>query len=300
MSIKPFEENKINTRTIIVSTNLTIPIQEIFNRIECVPYTIVKKKRGRRPPNTVYVDPNQHLKFGDVICCKSDKAGTGIKGTLLRKKKKTSRATKAFKNAIAIDIFLDKIVNFKVAGNGTFQLTGCKGYHHAKACVVYIWKILREITPELAPMSALFIPASKNIVLDLGFKLDRIKFSNFINDNTNYRAIFTNELGYAGVKVKIECELPIEKSMIRKIEYNDELEEWGETQYVPYTEYLARKPDKEREKIIKKRNFTTFMVFHSGEIIMCARSTYFSAEHYYNFFKVAHENRKEFEEVLDD
>ena len=115
-----FKDIPISTRTIIVSTNTNINIENLYENLPITPYTVVRKKRGRKKKDVIE-DINNSVPSGSIISVKyQDK----LRGVELKPKKKQ---TKYFRNAVTIIMSMDnKFINLKVSTNGKFQVTGCK------------------------------------------------------------------------------------------------------------------------------------------------------------------------------
>jgi len=74
--------------------------------------------------------------------------------------------------------------------------------------------------------------------------------------------------------------------------------EWKTVDKVPYQVYLDKLKPKERQKKIDKDRYNTFLVFHSGKVIMSSMCADFSRETYYEFIKIIEENNDLFIEKL--
>ena len=68
---------------------------------------------------------------------------------------------------------------------------------------------------------------------------------------------------------------------------------------VTYREYLDLLPEKEQTKKLKKKRHTTFLIFHSGKIIVSGLSDDFCRPVYYKFLELIRECYDEIEERLD-
>ena len=112
--MKKFEEIPISTRTIIVSTNIEINIEEMYKNLPITSYKVIEKRRGRKKKN--YVEHIQNnVEDGSII---SVKYQGNIRGVELKKRKKSS---KYFRNAVTIIISVNnKLINLKISiNNGT-------------------------------------------------------------------------------------------------------------------------------------------------------------------------------------
>ena len=291
-----FEDIQVSTKTFIVMTNLTLDIKKLFDFLPITEYIIIPKKRGRKK-KTITSDPNKNIKNGSIITL--DMANE-IRGVCLKKKKKKKNY---FRNSITVVMVLsDKKINFKISRNGKFQMTGCKKDTHAEDCVKYIWEYIKDsediyTLPEGENFKALFIPAMRNIDFSLGFILDREKLDKYFNTNTDYHSLLETSIGYTGVNIKIPVEKPISTLQIKQLSYKGD--KWLKPKYVSYETYLDTLKPKEKQKKIDKERYNTFLVFHSGKVIMSSMCEDFAKDTYYEFLDIIKNNFKKFEEKLN-
>ena len=106
-----FENIQVSSKTVIAKTNATYDIQRLFENLPVVPYTVIKKKRGRKK-NIFKPDPNEHIQSGSLITLKYFEH---MRGVDLKPKKKSG---KYFRNALSIVMKVKKkLVNFKLSKN---------------------------------------------------------------------------------------------------------------------------------------------------------------------------------------
>jgi TATA-box binding protein (TBP) (component of TFIID and TFIIIB) len=294
---KDFDDIKVSTKTIIMITNIILNIDELFDNLPIVHYEITPKKRGRKKKSEI--TPIENLEPGSIITMKYKNK---IKGVDL-KQKKTELKSKSFRNSLTMVMMLkDKKINFKISSNGKFQIVGCKTWKHGLEVIEYLWEMIRNNTKmySLQPntdLTALFIPAMRNIDFSTGFKIDREKLDHHIKDKTNYTSILETSFGYTGVNIKI----PIKKSVkefdqINMVRFVNE--KWTEPELVDYKDYINALPLKESKKIIEKKRFTTFLVFHSGKCIMSSINKSLMKDTYYEFVDLMRKCRNIIEEKL--
>lgn len=291
-----FEDIKVSTRTYTSSTNLIINIQKLYNLIEVVPYKVVPKKRGRKKKNEQIV-VNNDVDFGSILTVKCEGK---YKGVLLNPKK-TVKIKKWFRNSITIVILFDKIINFKICKNGTFQMTGCKNVEHAKLCVKHIWEFIKdkpnvyEFKNNDSNLSTLFIPSMRNIDFSLNFLVDREKLNSYISNQEEFHCLLETSFGYTGVNIKIPIHKPITDMRIKKLIYNNE--EWIEID-TTYEEYISLLTPKERDNKLNSTRYNTFLVFHSGKVIMSGLNSYFMEDTYYYFTDMINKCYEKIQEKL--
>jgi TATA-box binding protein (TBP) (component of TFIID and TFIIIB) len=66
-----------------------------------------------------------------------------------------------------------------------------------------------------------------------------------------------------------------------------------------YTEYLEKLSEKERNKKLNKDRFNTFLVFHSGRVIISGLTAQYMKNAYYYFLDIIRACKDEIEEKLD-
>lgn len=302
-----FDEIAVSTKTFIVMTNLTIDIKKLFEFLPITEYIVVPKRRGRKKKNPV-ADPNKNIENGSIITLD---LANDIRGVVLKKKKKGKSTKNYFRNSVTVVMVMGgKKINFKISRNGKFQMTGCKFDEHAENCVKQVWEYIKD-TPQgeiyelprvgktlLHPFRATFIPAMRNIDFSLGFLLDREKLDEYFNNETEYYSLLETSIGYTGVNIKIPSTIPITDLNIKQLVYKKG--KWLEPRMVKYQYYLDTLSLKEQQKKLDKKRFNTFLVFHSGKVIMSSMCADFARDTYYEFLRIIRENQDLFEERLDD
>ena len=293
-----FEDIQVSTKTFIVMTNAHFNIKKLFDFLPVTKYIIVPKKRGRKKKN-IPVDYNKNIPDGSII---SIDLANNVKGVSLKKKKKKEvKSTDYFRNSVTIVMIIEnKKINFKISNNGKFQMTGVKKDSHAEQCIKTIWKYIEKtdiykLTDD-KPFNAIFIPAMRNIDFSLGFNLDREKIDDFFNNSTDYYSLLETSIGYTGVNIKIPVKKDIKELKIKKIKFLNN--NWDLSETILYKDYLNLLPLKESQKKLDKDRFNTFLVFHSGKVIMSSMCEEFAKDTYYEFVDIVKNNHKLFREKL--
>jgi len=295
-----FDDIAVSTKTLICKTNLNLDIEKVAQILPTTDYVVVPKRRGRKKKGIV-VDPNKDVPYGSIITIDHMRC---IRGVDTKPKKKKKKVVKWFRNSFTVVIQLDKLINFKVYRNGTFQMTGCKTDYHAEMCVRYIWGHLRQ-HPDLFSyewgnaLVTYFVPAMRNIDFDLGFLVDREKLDMYMATQTDFHCLLETSFGYTGVNIRIPLEVPITDLQIKKVELLDEEEVWNDGKMVGYQEYLDLLPAKEQNTKLNRDRHTTLLCFHSGRCILSGISASLSRPVYYNFIKVIRQAFDHIEERLD-
>ena len=331
-----FDSIKVSTKTFIVITNLILNIENLFNFLPITEYILVPKRRGRKKKNEP-VDPNKDIPCGSIITLEYQNRIRGV--DLKKKKKKNKDVKKRgnyFRNSVTVVMIMeDKKINYKVSRNGKFQMTGCKENEQAEKCVKWFWDYIKDtkdiytFTEEEEDeeeedkeeedeeeedeeeeenkseenkkkninLKAIFIPAMRNIDFSLNFFIDREKLDKYFNTYTEYTSLLETSFGYTGVNIKIPILKPITDLKLKQMRYVDN--KWINNEYASYSDYLKMLPNKDADKKLKKQRYNTFLVFHSGKIIMSGMESSFMRDVYYEFLDIIRECHHIIEERLE-
>jgi TATA-box binding protein (TBP) (component of TFIID and TFIIIB) len=300
LSFPEFDDIKVSTNTFIAMTNLNIDLKQIFEFLPITNYIVIPKKRGRKK-KIDQTDPNINIKSGSIITMKYE---NNIKGVDLKEKKTQNKKKniKWFRNSFTVVILIDnKPVNFKICKNGMFQITGCKFETHAQECIKYIWNYIKDEKDIYTfsrgeQLETLFIPAMRNIDFSIGFFVDREKLAKYMSTQTEFHSLLETSFGYTGVNIKIPIEKNILSMNIKRMKYNEG--KW-DIEIISYDEYLKFLSEKERNKKLTKYRYNTFLVFHSGKVIMSGSCADFMKDSYYYFLEIIKKSYPVIEECLD-
>lgn len=270
-----FEKIKISTKTIIAVSNLVLDISKIYEKI----------------PVFENVDPNS-------IHVKTIYYGNNQKG----KVEETKKRKKSFRNAVNIIVNLNeyKQINFKLSKNGKFQLTGCKSDEQAIQVVQFfieeLFKYCRDaiILNYDHKITVYFQTVMTNIDFSIGFYINRLKLDELMNSETKFHSLLETSCGYTGVNVKFPLH-----------------HEWWNIKVPKMTCYYLNqfKWDLEYEKLIDlnpnicdkiKKKYNTFLVFHSGNIIMSGMCNETMKPDFDIFVKMLLDWKNDIEEKLND
>ena len=137
----------------------------------------------------------------------------------------------------------------------------------------------------------------RNIDFSLNFLVDREKLDKYFNTYTEYTSLLETSFGYTGVNIKIPIVKPITNLNLKQMRYVDN--KWINNEYAPYSDYLKMLPEKDVIKKIKKQRYNTFLIFHSGKIIMSGIEASFIRDVYYEFLDIIRECHHIIEERLE-
>lgn len=181
-------------------------------------------------------------------------------------------------------------------------MTGCKNHEHAELCVKFIWQYIHEYNDIYSftrdeCLEALFIPSMRNIDFSLGFLVDREKLNQYMCSEKEFHCLLETSFGYTGVNIKVPLANDISTMKIKKLR-NSKNNEWIDT-WTTYQEYLDILPAKDRETKLKDDRYNTFLVFHSGKVIMSGLTVDFMRDVYYYFLNIIRGAYEKIEERLE-
>ena len=250
------------------------------------------------------------------------------------KKPQEQSEKKPFRNCMTVVMKVrDKKLTFKLPSHGGVQICGCKTQEHADLCIKYMWKHIHNINktdktivvtlekyprfttskPDLNeilkkqseksdndeeislyeyPPKILLKTVMINKDFKLGFTLDREKLNIFINKYTECKSLLETSVN-TSVIVKIPS---IQSNRPSLLEYVLTNNKWIK-QYMVYSDYVKQLNNNEAKKEMKKR-FHSFLMFHSGAIILS--SPYLSEMElvYNSFIGYIRRNKEQVEEKL--
>lgn len=262
-----------------------------------------KKQRGRRKKeseevieekrklSSLLIQPDE----GDIVGLYFQNKQRGLPQYLKYNKK-------YFRNALNIIMILgnNKKVNFKLSKNGKIQMTGCKEDEDAKKCLMLFFRKLEEqcsdyITYDRSKgMEIYYYTVMTNIDFNTGFKINRQKLNVMINESTEFNSLLETSFGYTGVNIKIPMQLE-DDIIIDKLLFEDG--EWVHER-LPFFRFLDGVEESFRKQELLKKRYNTFLVFHSGNIIMSGMCLDKMVDLQKSFYKLLQTNREKIEELL--
>lgn len=246
-----YDEIKVSTKTVIAVSNVMIDIEGVY----------------RHFPLDASMDDMTE------IAVKTMYYGTDRRGVALPEKRKKK---KSFRNAInvicSVDPLSAKTINFKLSKNGKFQMTGCKSEEQAsKVVAFFLTRLLMHCQEYISvnknqSIMVFFQTVMTNIDFSIGFKINRQKLDEYMNKYTDHHSLLETSCGYTGVNIKYQLntkwwDIPVPVMSCEDIGSSSGLE-WNQ-KMVPLSQ-LMEIPLEKRQK----KKYNTFLVFHSGNIIM--------------------------------
>jgi TATA-box binding protein (TBP) (component of TFIID and TFIIIB) len=307
-------EIKISTKTIIGVSNVECDIDNIYShlhvremneedreKILCL--ISFKKQRGRRKKesdeivqkkkelSTLLIQPDE----GDIVGIYFQNKQRGLPQFLKYNKK-------YFRNALNIIMVLsnNKKINFKLSKNGKIQMTGCKDDNDAKRCLeIFFQKLESECSDFIKydrdkGIEIYYYTVMTNIDFNTGFKINRQKLNVMINESTEFNSLLETSFGYTGVNIKIPMTLGKDVIIDRIHLVNGT---WHH-ENISFMKFLDGVDETFRNQELMKKRYNTFLVFHSGNIIMSGMRLDKMLDLQQSFYNLLQQNRHKIEELL--
>ncbi len=336
LSIPKFDDISVSTKTVIADTNLRLDIVSLFDHLPITPYALPVKRRGRKK-QVSDPDPNAGIINGGIVTIKYELRVRGVvlkpsKGyfrnvltvVVVNYLTETDRAKFGAPY---------KLINVKLAENGKLQITGAKSEGQAAECVKHLWGHIEASDHyhmagklvEVGGESGLRwesrpIPGERpRVVLNTamtnidfalqekvsiggeetlrGFNLCRSRVDEYINLHTPYRSLLDLRHEYTGVNVKFPVDMRDTDFPLCTLELGDE--GWVSGSML-YSEYLGTLDCASAARLHKKNEsrFNTFLVFHSGKVIMSGMNEHFMRADFEAFVDIIRKNKEELRERL--
>jgi TATA-box binding protein (TBP) (component of TFIID and TFIIIB) len=193
-----------------------------------------------------------------------------------------------------------KKINFKLSKNGKLQLTGCKNdaqpqlvvqkfiddiIDHCRDCI--------ELHQGQETIRIFFQTVMTNIDFSLGFCVDRQKLDFYINKDTPFHSLLETSFGYTGVNIKFPMDEPWWKCPVVVITRSLN----SGTQWSSYCQPLDSLTAIS-SALQNKKKYNTFLVFHSGSVIMSGMQPSTMKTHFDLFISVIKTWRPNIEEKI--
>lgn len=288
-----FKDIDISTKTIITHTNISFNLEKLFDILPITDYIVIPKRRGRKKKDH-NENVNKDIASGSIVSMSFNGRLRGVDV------KSRGSGQTYFRNAIAVVIIIDdKQFNFKITANGKFQMTGCKDENRAIKCMKYVWDYISPYTDIYTINSdkkpyAIFFVVMTNKDFVLPFNINREALDKFVSEDTDFISLLETSFGYTGVNIKFPLIDKIDID-IRKIELVDGT--W-EQSFIHYNDLFEIMSKEDKKKESNKERYNTFLVFHSGKVIMSGLHVKHMAPYYAKFIKMIKFCEKDIKEVL--
>lgn len=262
----------ISTRTIIADVNIEFDIENIYKNVPLhVPL--------HNYPCTIVAMYNQDCKKGDL--------------TVLQK-----HGSKSFRNAINVIFRIsDQLINIKVSRHGNFQITGAKNEENCYTVVLYFIDLCKEYFPQImkdivvSKLQVFFTTVMTNVVFNSNFKIDKRKLNHLIQNHPKFYNLYETNFGYTGMNIKLPLQENWQSFSLPMFTF--EQTGWKRNK-ISYQLYLQQRGRIKREK----KKFNTFLIFHSGKIIMSGMHEESMKDDFLFFSTFLKDNQNVIEEII--
>ena len=268
------EDTELSTRTIISDVNVELDIESIFSKI---PLHVTLPSF---PCHIVAMYYKNNTK-GDLSVLQNTNGGS-------------------FRNAVNIIFRIqEQLLNVKVSRHGNFQITGCKFKANCYQVICYFIQLCQQYTPDVfleqhgESITIYFSTVMTNRVFDTQFTIDKEKLNRIIQKSDLFYNLYETNFGYTGMNIKLAVPENQIQSKIPVFTWNTSNLKWDRHE-ISYQSYQNRKQKPKKSK----PKFNTFLIFHSGKIIMSGMCEENMKKDYQFFRKFLNDHRSDIEEVI--
>ncbi len=292
-----FDSIQISTRTEIVISNLVIDLHKLHKNLPIFELEIPRYLKNKKEIIRYISNYPQQIPYGSIITSELE---NNVRGFKIKKRKQWDEETKSthFRNAIALVMYLDKLINIKIPKKGKIQITGCGKESHVYECLKQLWNYLSptdiySLDKDSGYNYLHFIirTVMTNKDFNLGFKIDRENLDKYINTHTRFHSLLETSVGYTGVNIKAPYEHS--NTAINTLSFRNG--NWEENT-ITYFKYLEVLDAKDRKKELNKKKKNTFLTFYSGSCIMSGMNTQYMHDTFYEFINIIKNARSVIEE----
>lgn len=206
------------------------------------------------------------------------------------KKKKLS----SFRNAVNIIIKDEQnnLFNIKLSDKGNFQISGAKHLDRTYQAIQYLIELILHCCPNAIidtssgePIEISFTTVMTNFIYDSGFKIDKEKLNQLMIDDKShdFYNLFETSFGYTGLNLKLAMNPNDYDIKIPVFQWSDH--KWSQK-------------EKKYSALGKENKFNSFLVFHSGKIIISGMNETTMNDAYVTFSDYIEKNRPIIQECI--
>lgn len=294
MDSKKFKDLKVSTMTVVTYCNVSFDLRKIFENLPITEVVVPLTKKKKHPDIKKLTAP-----YGSII---SLRIGNEFRGIQTRVRKSSDRTSASFflNQVTAIVSVGDKNLNTMIFNN-KMKIVGNKNGKQAMRAVMVLWNAISAILNSYTmidehPPRFVFDTVMTNVDFKLGFKIDRKKLNNLMNEKQNRNVVHLSRFETTentNVNIKMFAKKP------KNFKYA--CVEMAENHAKPKITRIAINPyidPKAEEK--KKDKFTTFLVFRSSKVIQSGRYMDCMEKSYNHFIDLMNQNRTRIEERIRD
>ena len=291
---KQFKDLKVSTMTVVTYCNVHFNLRTVFENLpilEKVDVPLTKKKK--QPDLKKLVVP-----LGSIVSLRIGNEFRGIQ-TKVKKAPRKEGSSYFLNQVTAIVSVGDKNLNTMIFNN-KMKIVGNKNTRQAMQAVFILWKRIEKIPNSYSmidehPPRFVFDTVMTNVDFKLGFKIDRKKLNNLMNNDTNTDMIHLSRFETTentNVNIKMMSTRPEGfKYVCIELAPNSK----------PKTLRFEDNPYMDKKSAAKKKaKYTTFLVFRSSKVIESGRYTECMRDSYDYFIDLVMRNREMIEEKITD
>lgn len=327
--VPDFDSIQTSTNTVVVISNVCVDLDKFYHNIPVTEEIYDFKKRNSKHQKDESIPNQTTIPCGSIISVQRKMDQTvQYRGNMLKK----TEGQRSFLNCVTIVMLVepDKLVNIKVCRKGKFHITGAKCESHYVNPMLWLYLQMTKNSSENSSICTIppnenphfvFNVVMRNYKFDIGFAIDREKLDSFINQETSFVSAFEVFIN-PSVNIKIPADLLYDDKMrkvtifdckvqgkidnqnnkiqsmqsMQSLNYNNEWNIEYEKGYIKYGEYLENLPIKERQRVLKKKRYHTFLCFSEGSCILSSKGSQMPSV-YRQFLDLIYENREKFEAI---
>lgn len=292
MEIKPYDELKVSTMTVVTYSNVAFDLRKIFENLPIAEVEVPLTKKKRQPDIKKLVAPT-----GSIISLRIGNEFRGIH-TKVKPTVRQQNYSYFLNQVTAIVSVGDKNLNTMIF-NSKMKIVGNKNAQQAMDAVLILWRKICAIPDSYRILEKGALPrfvfdvVMTNVDFKLGFKIDRRKLNNLMNDTANGKLVYLSRFENTentNVNIKMFAQKPNNfKYVCIEVQPNGRVK-LIRLEKNPYIDAKAE------EK--KKDKYTTFLVFRSSKVIESGRYAPCMKNSYDAFIDLMKTNRSLIEEKL--
>lgn len=295
-----FDELKVSTITIMVWSNLTFDLREVFETLPITEGTIIKGPKKR-----------MDVPYGAIVSLRN---GTEVRGIDLQKKKKRKKVDRRrfnfFLNQVTVVVNLGHTLLNIMMFKDNFKVVGCKSIEDAIEAIKVLWEEYFMLNPRLWNIDKklwfadtlphfLFEEVMTNYCFNLGFRIDR-EALNMLMNSPEYSDVVIQSLYEPSINTNVNVQMYYTPSttfreMVTYTPFEAIRESVDGTH--PYVKYITEIKRKKKKNL--KTVKITFIVFSSSKITLSGRDIDLMRQRYNYFVKILTEHKGEIEEQTE-
>jgi len=274
-----FEDCKISTSTFIGTSNLVINLVKVFETIPLVHHDF---------------DTNPSLNQDGVVSVKYNQQTRGLFPNDKNKHSKSFRNTLTLIVCVSCRTFNFKIFSGSIGNPNKTQHPGAKSIHDAIQSFKVFWNCIvpfRDLYVVKQDPTITLYSVMTNINFNIGMNINRQRLYKVVKGSDVFKTFIDIDHGHTGVNIKLEIDDRYELDDIPIMNLHTD-----EISYTTTQEYYKLLSPTQVLKD-KKQKMSTFIVFHSGKVIMSSCNIKYMRIHFDVFMRFINSNKNEIEDT---